>query len=175
MGHGEERVHPHKSLQGEKYDVDVGSLSELSRISIQALEGRRSNRSSRITDHELEEGSSNESSPQQQQALPFRTVDYNPTTTTSRPPKIAFLFLTRGPLPLRPLWEEFFRGNMDWASIYVHAGTEGFSVDSHVGNGSVFWGTQIPGLRIIRGMPSMIQATRRLLASALQDPANQRR
>ncbi|CAI7873090.1 unnamed protein product, partial [Closterium sp. NIES-54] len=92
----------------------------------------------------------------------------------SLPPKIAFLFLTRGPLPLRPLWEAFFHGNMDRASIYVHAGTEGFSVNSHVGNDSVFWGTQIPGLRIIRGMPSMIQATRRLLASALQDPANQR-
>ncbi|CAI7782564.1 unnamed protein product [Closterium sp. NIES-53] len=172
LGQGEERILTHMGVKEERYDVDLQSLSELSRISIQALEGRRSNRSSQMKIQATEGGSSNKISPQQQ-ALPFRTVDYNPTTT-GRPPKIAFLFLTRGPLPLRPLWEAFFHGNMDRASIYVHAGTEGFSVNSHVGNDSVFWGTQIPGLRIIRGMPSMIQATRRLLASALQDPANQR-
>ncbi|XP_039831148.1 glycosyltransferase BC10-like [Panicum virgatum] len=28
-----------------------------------------------------------------------------------RVPKLAFMFLTRGPLPLAPLWERFFRGN----------------------------------------------------------------
>lgn len=28
----------------------------------------------------------------------------------SRTPKVAFMFLTRGPLPLAPLWERFFRG-----------------------------------------------------------------
>ncbi|CAI7895926.1 unnamed protein product [Closterium sp. NIES-53] len=162
LGQGEERILTHMGVKEERYDVDLQSLSELSRISIQALEGRRSNRSSQMKIQATEGGSSNKISPQQQ-ALPFRTVDYNPTTT-GRPPKIAFLFLTRGPLPLRPLWEAFFHGNMDRASIYVHAGTEGFSVNSHVGNDSVFWGTQIPGLRIIRGMPSMIQATRRLLA-----------
>nr|CAB3493365.1 unnamed protein product [Digitaria exilis] len=28
-----------------------------------------------------------------------------------RVPKVAFMFLTRGPLPLAPLWERFFRGH----------------------------------------------------------------
>ncbi|KAL9247417.1 hypothetical protein vseg_020852 [Gypsophila vaccaria] len=35
-------------------------------------------------------------------------------------PKIAFMFLVRGPLPLAPLWEKFFRRNEGRFSIYVH-------------------------------------------------------
>lgn len=38
-----------------------------------------------------------------------------------RVPKVAFMFLTRGPLPLAPLWERFFRGHEGRYSIYVHA------------------------------------------------------
>jgi hypothetical protein len=38
-----------------------------------------------------------------------------------RVPKAAFLFLTRGPLPLAPLWECFFAGYRELYSIYVHA------------------------------------------------------
>jgi hypothetical protein len=36
-------------------------------------------------------------------------------------PKIAFLFLVRGDLPLRPLWDKFFEGHEEQYSIYVHA------------------------------------------------------
>ncbi|CAM0879045.1 unnamed protein product [Alopecurus aequalis] len=37
-------------------------------------------------------------------------------------PKVAFLFLTQGALPLRPLWETFFNGRgEELYSIYVHA------------------------------------------------------
>jgi hypothetical protein len=36
-------------------------------------------------------------------------------------PKIAFLFLVRGDLPLRPLWDKFFEGHEELYSIYVHA------------------------------------------------------
>jgi hypothetical protein len=38
-----------------------------------------------------------------------------------RVPKLAFMFLTRGPLPLAPLWERFFRGHQGRYSVYVHA------------------------------------------------------
>lgn len=37
-----------------------------------------------------------------------------------RVPKVAFLFLTRGNLPLWPLWEMFFNGHDGLYSIYVH-------------------------------------------------------
>ena len=36
-------------------------------------------------------------------------------------PKIAFLFLVRGDLPLRPLWDKFLEGHEGLYSIYVHA------------------------------------------------------
>lgn len=36
-------------------------------------------------------------------------------------PKVAYLFLTRGPLPLAPLWERYFEGHEDLYSIYIHA------------------------------------------------------
>ncbi|KAK1626298.1 hypothetical protein QYE76_000613 [Lolium multiflorum] len=38
-----------------------------------------------------------------------------------RVPKVAFLFLTRGPLPFARLWERFFRGHNGLYSVYVHA------------------------------------------------------
>jgi hypothetical protein len=39
-----------------------------------------------------------------------------------RVPKVAFMFLTRGPLPLAPLWEKFFAGaDRGLYSVYVHA------------------------------------------------------
>jgi Core-2/I-Branching enzyme len=50
--------------------------------------------------------------------------------------KIAFMFLTRGPLPLAPLWEKFFKGHDGFYSIYVHA------LPSYIANftsGSVFY------------------------------------
>jgi hypothetical protein len=47
-----------------------------------------------------------------------------------RTPKVAFMFLTRGPLPLAPLWDRFFAGAGDAAlfSVYVHA-TPGYRHD----------------------------------------------
>lgn len=38
-----------------------------------------------------------------------------------RVPKLAFMFLTKGPLPFAPLWEMFFKGHEGLYSIYVHA------------------------------------------------------
>ncbi|KAI8542693.1 hypothetical protein RHMOL_Rhmol08G0158600 [Rhododendron molle] len=37
-----------------------------------------------------------------------------------RIPKVAFMFLTKGPLPLSPVGEKFFRRNEGLYSIYVH-------------------------------------------------------
>ncbi|MQL69909.1 hypothetical protein Taro_002185 [Colocasia esculenta] len=38
-----------------------------------------------------------------------------------RVPKISFMFLTKGPLPLYPLWEKFLEGHEGLYSIYVHS------------------------------------------------------
>ena len=58
-----------------------------------------------------------------------------------RVPKVAFMFLTRGSLPLAPLWEKFFRGHEGLFSVYVHA-LPGYKVN--VSEMSPFYGRQIP-------------------------------
>lgn len=58
-----------------------------------------------------------------------------------RVPRIAFMFLTKGPLPLAPLWERFFKGHEGLYSIYIH------SLPSYVAQfapSSVFHKRQIP-------------------------------
>lgn len=63
-----------------------------------------------------------------------------------RTPKIAFMFLTRGPLPLAPLWEKFFKGNEKFYTIYVHSLPSyqpGFQPTS------VFYGRQVPSQVLI--------------------------
>ena len=58
-----------------------------------------------------------------------------------RVPKVAFMFLTRGPLPMLPLWERFFAGHEKLFSIYVHA-LPGYKLN--VSTSSVFYRRQIP-------------------------------
>jgi hypothetical protein len=58
-----------------------------------------------------------------------------------RLPKMAFMFLTRGPLPLAPLWERFFRGHEGRYSIYVHVLP---SYHANFTSESVFYQRQIP-------------------------------
>lgn len=58
-----------------------------------------------------------------------------------RLPKMSFMFLTRGPLPMLPLWEKFFKGHEKLFSIYVHA-PPGFYLN--VSQDSPFYGRQIP-------------------------------
>lgn len=58
-----------------------------------------------------------------------------------RVPKIAFMFLTRGPLPLAPLWERFLKGHEGRYSIYVHSLP---SFQPHFHTSSVFYGRHIP-------------------------------
>ncbi|KAJ3672246.1 hypothetical protein LUZ60_006967 [Juncus effusus] len=88
-----------------------------------------------------------------------------------RRPKVAFMFLTRGPLPLSPLWEKFFKGHEGFYSIYVHA------LPSYLANftsESVFYKRFIPSKVTEWGEMSMCDAEKRLLANALLDISNER-
>ncbi|XP_008812112.2 glycosyltransferase BC10-like [Phoenix dactylifera] len=87
-----------------------------------------------------------------------------------RVPKVAFMFLTRGPLPLSPLWEKFFKGHEELYSIYIH------SLPGYQPNflpSSVFYKRQIPSKVAEWGKMSMCDAERRLLANALLDLSNE--
>lgn len=87
-----------------------------------------------------------------------------------RVPKLAFVFLTKGPLPLSPLWEKYFHGHKGLYSIYIH------SLPSYQGNftsDSVFYRRQIPSKVSEWGKMSMCDAERRLLANALLDISNE--
>ncbi|CAH9087600.1 unnamed protein product [Cuscuta europaea] len=82
-------------------------------------------------------------------------------------PKIAFLFLTPGALPFEKLWDKFFQGHEGKFTVYVHASKERplhfsrYFVDREIRSAKVSW-----------GKISMVDAERRLLASALKDPDN---
>ncbi|KAL2542563.1 Core-2/I-branching beta-1 [Abeliophyllum distichum] len=86
-------------------------------------------------------------------------------------PKVAFMFLTRGPVLLAPLWEKFFKGHKGLYSIYVHSDP---SFNEPEPEFSVFHGRRIPSKKVEWGHASMIEAERRLLANALLDFSNQR-
>ncbi|KAL5982847.1 hypothetical protein ACLOJK_016924 [Asimina triloba] len=88
-----------------------------------------------------------------------------------RVPKVAFMFLTRGPLPLVPLWDRFFRGHEEFYNIYVHA-LPGYKLD--VPQDSAFFGRQIPSQDVKWGSIELADAERRLLANALLDFSNER-
>ncbi|KQK13377.1 uncharacterized protein LOC100835983 [Brachypodium distachyon] len=87
-----------------------------------------------------------------------------------RVPKVAFMFLTRGPLPLAPLWERFFRGNEGRYSIYVHALP---SYRANFTSDSVFYQRQIVSKVADWGQMTLCDAERRLLANALLDISNE--
>ncbi|PON99252.1 Glycosyl transferase [Trema orientale] len=85
--------------------------------------------------------------------------------------KVAFMFLTKGSLPLAPMWELFFKGREGLYSIYVHPHPS--FVDS-TPKDSVFYGRRIPSKPVHWGKVTMTDAERRLLASALLDFSNER-
>jgi hypothetical protein len=89
----------------------------------------------------------------------------------ARTPKVAFMFLTVGPLPLAPLWERFFLGHQKLFNIYVHS-LPAFEPDE--APSSVFFGRHIPSQEAKWGDISMCDAERRLLANALLDYDNER-
>ncbi|KAK8541687.1 hypothetical protein V6N13_137720 [Hibiscus sabdariffa] len=88
-----------------------------------------------------------------------------------RVPKVAFMFLTRGPLPFMPLWERFFKDHEKYFSIYLHTPPD-YYLNASIG--SPFYGRQIPSQRVEWGTVSLAGAERRLLANALLDFSNER-
>ncbi|TKY60944.1 acetylglucosaminyltransferase protein [Spatholobus suberectus] len=86
-------------------------------------------------------------------------------------PKVAFMFLTKGPVFLGPLWERFFKGNEGFYSIYVHSHP---SFNETVPESSVFHGRRIPSKEVRWGNFNIVGAERCLLANALLDFSNQR-
>lgn len=88
-----------------------------------------------------------------------------------RVPKVAFMFLTKGPLPLGPLWERFLKGHEGLYSIYIHSMP---SFQANFPASSVFYRRQIPSKVAEWGRMSMCDAERRLLANALLDISNER-
>ncbi|RWR78111.1 Core-2/I-branching beta-1,6-N-acetylglucosaminyltransferase family protein [Cinnamomum micranthum f. kanehirae] len=87
-----------------------------------------------------------------------------------RVPKVAFMFLTKGPLPLSPLWDKFLEGHEGLYSIYIHS-LPSYHADSPPT--SVFYRRQIPSKVSEWGKMSMCDAERRLLANALLDISNE--
>jgi len=63
-------------------------------------------------------------------------------TPFKQTPKVAFMFLTKGPVLLAPLWEKFFKGNEGLYSIYVHPSP--FFNETVYNQSSVFYGRRIP-------------------------------
>ncbi|KAI4298912.1 hypothetical protein L6164_032425 [Bauhinia variegata] len=88
-----------------------------------------------------------------------------------RVPKVAFMFLTRGPLPFLPLWEKFFQGHENLYNIYIHT-PPGYTMN--VSKSSAFYGRQIPSQEVSWGTITLSDAERRLLANALLDFSNER-
>lgn len=60
----------------------------------------------------------------------------------NRVPKVAFMFLTRGPVLLSPLWEMFFKGYDGLFTIYVHCSDLSYNLTES--EHSVFHGRRIP-------------------------------
>jgi hypothetical protein len=87
------------------------------------------------------------------------------------PGRIAFMFLTRGPLPFARLWERYFFGHERLYSVYVHADPS--YVPDDVPLSSPFYGRFIRSEEVRWARISMYNAERRLLGNALLDYSNE--
>ncbi|KAK8965590.1 hypothetical protein KSP40_PGU017311 [Platanthera guangdongensis] len=88
-----------------------------------------------------------------------------------RTPKVAFMFLTRGPLPFSSLWDIFFKGHEGLFSVYVHTLPE---YKLNASKTSAFYERQIPSEEVQWGSATLVDAEKRLLANALLDFSNER-
>ncbi|KAI3981199.1 hypothetical protein MKX01_016334 [Papaver californicum] len=86
----------------------------------------------------------------------------------TKTPKLAFMFLTRRSLPFEQLWDKFFDGHEGRFSVYVHA-----SEERAVHLSRYFVNRDIHSEKVVWGGISMVDAERRLLGLAFQDPDNQ--
>lgn len=98
----------------------------------------------------------------------------SPNQDAMPPPKIAFLFLTRGPMELEMLWQLFFTDvPKELYNVYLHP-APGYHYNETTTKTDVFVGREIPSQTVDWGQMSMIDAEKRLLRAGLEDPANQR-
>lgn len=84
--------------------------------------------------------------------------------------KIAFLFMSRGHMPLEDIWREFFRWktNSSHFSIYVHT-----HPNFRFPQNSFFYGKQLSVMEDVKwGGISQIRGMKRLVRDALNDPLN---
>lgn len=68
-------------------------------------------------------------------------VHLRPGMPIERKVRVAFMFLSVGPLPLAAVWEKFFFGHEDLFSVYVHAHP---SYVPDIPEVSVFFGRHVP-------------------------------
>ncbi|GBG73535.1 hypothetical protein CBR_g16878 [Chara braunii] len=88
---------------------------------------------------------------------------------------IAFLFLTRGPMPFAPIWERFFQGHDRFYTIYVHAHPNfHYNTSLNTSETRLFADKLIRSEPVVIGSMSMMNAERRLFVAALQNPFNDR-
>ncbi|KAJ1702675.1 hypothetical protein LUZ63_002454 [Rhynchospora breviuscula] len=97
-----------------------------------------------------------------------RAILSPPSTSSFRQPKIAFLFLTNTDLYFAPLWEKFFQNNTNLFNIYIHLDPSAQLEKPLTG---LFANQFVPAKPTQRASPSLITATKRLLAAALIDDA----
>ncbi|XP_068642477.1 glycosyltransferase BC10-like [Aristolochia californica] len=88
-----------------------------------------------------------------------------------RTPKVAFMFLAKGRMPMGPIWQKFFEGHRGLFSVYLHTTPE---YEDDTPETSVFFRRRIPSKPVEWGKVTMIDAERRLLANALLDFSNER-
>lgn len=89
--------------------------------------------------------------------------------------KIAFLFVTPGPMPLEEIWREFFlwKADPNHYSIYIHP-RPGYKYPPH----SIFYNKEVDdGVEVLHsafnGGTSLIRATQSLVRAALEDQKNE--
>eukprot|EP00850_Spirogloea_muscicola_P024046 SM000428S16065 [mRNA] locus=s428:25901:29213:+ [translate_table: standard] len=89
------------------------------------------------------------------------------------PAKLAFLYLVVGEIPYERLWARYFENHEDYYTVYVHASLKGFDyVKGETVETDLFVGRKIPSGNVTWCRMDMVDAERRLLAQALQDPGN---
>lgn len=87
--------------------------------------------------------------------------------------KIAFLFMSRGPMPLEDVWREFFRWKADEKHYKIHIHVhKGYKIPST----SFFSGKELPEMEgggYLWGNMGQVHAIKRLVGHALKDPLTQ--
>lgn len=101
-----------------------------------------------------------------------KILDWKTNSSSSRTPKIAFMFLIQDELPFEPLWNRFFKGHEDLYNIYVHMWP--LKLSAFPKKKGVFGGRLIPSQEGKKLTPGLIENARRLLGNALlDDPSNE--